>query len=160
MRKTIVEKLKNPVWFSLNETHAHYTIDFDKVKFYHPNICTFGAFLDTDNTFDAMNAYAELTDKFFLVSENKTPLFDESNLLLYKKIEGCQMVLNSMVDYNITEEIIELTEEYIDEIYDLIWLVMPGYYRRRTFDMGKYYGVFSISLVVCVTNCFAKPRFV
>jgi GNAT superfamily N-acetyltransferase len=45
-----------------------------------------------------------------------------------------------------------LGEEYIDEIYDLIWLVMPGYYRKRTFEMGNYYGIFKEGKLVSITG--------
>ena len=27
----------------------------------------------------------------------------------------------------------------MDEIYDLIWLVMPGFYRKRGFKMGQIF---------------------
>ncbi|MEY8861743.1 GNAT family N-acetyltransferase [Tenacibaculum singaporense] len=145
-------KLENPVWHSLRETHEKFAINYDGVKFYNPIVCPFGAFTDVSKTTDALNEYSKLTDKFFLVSENKTPTYDKDKILLYKKIDGCQMILEDLTDFDIIEEIVPLTEEHIDEIYNLVWLVMPGYYRKRTFDMGKYFGIFKDNKLVAVTG--------
>ncbi|MBA6155271.1 GNAT family N-acetyltransferase [Tenacibaculum sp. S7007] len=145
-------KLKNPVWHSLKETHKNFAIQYDEVHFYDPNICPFGAFTNTEKTKDAINEYAKLTDKFFLVSENEIPIYDTSKIILHKKIDGVQMVLQNLQEIDITEEIIPLTENHIDEIYNLVWLVMPGYYKKRTFDMGKYFGIFKNNQLVSITG--------
>jgi GNAT superfamily N-acetyltransferase len=150
--KDIENKLKNPVWYSLKETHKKFTIEYDGVHFYQPDICIFGAFFDESKTAKALNEYAKIADKFFLVSETKTPIIDANYVLLEKKIDGCQMVLENLVDLEITENIVLLTEDYIDEIYDLIWLVMPGFYRKRGFEMGKYFGIFKDNKLVSITG--------
>ncbi|MGB0891072.1 MAG: GNAT family N-acetyltransferase [Flavobacteriaceae bacterium] len=146
------KSLINPTWYSLCETHKKYSIDYEDVKFYNPEICPFGAFTNTSKTKDALNEYAKLTDSFFLVSEDKTPIFDENKVQLIKKMEGVQMVLENPVKIDFTEEIIPLTEDYKDEIYDLIWLVMPGYYKKRSFEMGKYFGIFKNNKLVAITG--------
>ncbi len=148
----IENKLKNPVWFSLQETHHKFITSFEGVHFYNPTICPFGAFEEVKHTKNALNEYAKLTDSFFLVSEKDIPIFDENYVELEKKINGCQMVLNQLQPTSYTEEIIKLTEEHVDEIYDLVWLVMPGYYRKRTFDMGDYYGIFKDGKLVSITG--------
>lgn len=145
-------KLKNPVWHSLNETHEKFVINFDDVQFYDPKVCPFGAFTNTNKTANALNEYAKLTDSFFLVSEDKTPLFDNRFISLDKKIDGCQMVLDKLVDIDFTENIIPLSEKHINEIYNLVWLVMPGYYKKRTFEMGKYFGIFKNNQLVSIAG--------
>jgi GNAT superfamily N-acetyltransferase len=146
------EKLKNPVWYSLNETHKKFLIEFDGVQFYKPEICSFGAFFDETKTAKALNEYSKIADKFFLVSENQVPIIDTDHVVLKKKIDGCQMVLENLIDIEITENIVLLSEKYIDEIYDLIWLVMPGYYQKKGFEMGKYYGIFKDNKLVSITG--------
>jgi len=146
------EKLKNPVWDSLCETHRSFSLSYEDVKFYNPEICPFGAFTDTTKTAKALNEYAKLTDSFFLVSENETPIFDENFVVLDQKIEGCQMVLEKLIEYPITEEIISLTNDHIEEIHNLIWLVMPGYYQKRTFEMGNYFGIFKDKKLVAIAG--------
>jgi GNAT superfamily N-acetyltransferase len=150
--KTLEEKLKNPVWYSLNETHHKYLIPYEGVQFYHPDISIFGAFFDANKTVKALNEYALIADKFFLVSENGIPIIDTNTVILEKKIEGCQMVLEELIEIDITEEIVLLTQAYIDEIYDLIWLVMPGFYKKRGFEMGNYYGIFKDNKLVSITG--------
>lgn len=146
------QQLKNPVWYSLQETHKRYAIEFDGVQFYDPEVSTFGAFFNTEKTANASAKYIEHSDKFFFVSEDQTPIIDPSKAVLEKKIDGCQMVLNTLIDTEITEEIALLDERYIDEIYDLIWLVMPGYYEKRSYELGNYYGIFKNGKLISITG--------
>lgn len=146
------EQLKNPVWYSLNETHKKFAVEFNGVQFYKPEVCTFGSFFDETKTTKASNEYLKTSNDFFFVSENKTPTIDSTKVCLEKKIDGCQMVLNQLTDVLITEKIVLLGKEYIDEIYDLIWLVMPGYYKKRTFEMGKYFGIFKHGKLVSIAG--------
>ncbi len=149
---TLEKKLKNPVWFSLNETHKKFIIEYDSVQFYHPDFCTFGSFTDASKTAKALNEYSKLSKNFFLVSENETPIIDTNRVFLERKIEGCQMVLQNLVDIKITENIIPLTQEHVDEIYELIWLVMPGYYQKKSFDMGEFFGIFKDHKLVSISG--------
>lgn len=144
--------LKNPVWYALGEAHENFTLTYNGVRFYDPEICPFGAFTDSANTAEALTSYAEICESFFLVTEDKTPTFDTNYVVLDHKIEGCQMVLNNLVEVEIKETIVPLTENYIDEIYNLIWLVMPGYYRKKTFNMGNYYGIFKDEKLVSIAG--------
>ena len=149
---SIEKKLKNPVWFSLEETHRAFLIEYDGVRFYHPEICTFGSFTDVTKTAEALNEYSKLSKNFFLVSEKETPLIDSDTVFLKKKIEGCQMVLENLVPIEITETIIPLTQKHIEEIYELIWLVMPGYYQKKSFDMGNFFGIFKDQKLVSISG--------
>ena len=149
---TLEDKLANPVWYSLNETHNKFLITYNGVQFYKPEFCIFGAFFDDTKTAKALNAYSKIAQRFFLVSENKTPIIDDDTIIFEKKIDGCQMVLENFIDIKITEDIILLTEKHIDEVYDLIWLVMPGFYQRRGFEMGKYFGIFKNNKLVAITG--------
>lgn len=146
------EQLKNPVWYSLKETHKKFVIEFNGVQFYNPEVCTFGSFFDETKTTKAANEYVKISDDFFFVSENQTPIIDDAKVFLEKKIDGCQMVLDELTDVETTEDIVLLDEEYKDEIYDLVWLVMPGYYKKRTFEMGKYFGIFKNGKLVSISG--------
>ncbi|WP_299386901.1 GNAT family N-acetyltransferase [uncultured Lacinutrix sp.] len=150
--KDLEHQLKNPVWHSLKETHKKFMIEFNRVSFYNPDVCTFAAFCDETKTAKAANEYVKSSDDFFFVSENQTPIVDGVNVVLEKKTDGCQMVLNKLVDIKITEDIVLLDETFIDEIYNLVWLVMPGYYKKRTFEMGNYYGIFKDGRLVSIAG--------
>ena len=149
---TLEEKLKNPVWHSLNETHRRFLVQFNGVKFYNPEVLTFGAFYDTSKTEKATVELVKSCNKFFFVSEDQDPIIDGINVVLEKKIDGCQMVLEKLVDIEITENIVLLTAEYIDEIHKLIWLVMPGFYQKRSFELGNFYGIFKNNKLISITG--------
>ncbi|MEE9407975.1 MAG: GNAT family N-acetyltransferase [Polaribacter sp.] len=150
--KDLQEKLKNPVWHSLQEAHKKFLIEYDGVKFYNPEINNFGAFYNPDKTKNASNEYSKKVEKFFFVSEDKTPIIDSNTIILEKKINGCQMVLENLIDVKITEKIILLTKDHIDEVYDLIWLVMPGFYQKRGFEMGKFFGIFKEKKLIAISG--------
>lgn len=149
---TLEEKLKNPVWHSLNETHKNFAVEFDGVQFYDSKILTFGAFIHPTKTEKALNQFVKSANTFFLVSEHIDPIIDTSKVILEKKIDGCQMVLDTLINIEITENIILLTEDYLDEIYNLIWLVMPGFYQKRSFELGDFYGIFKNNKLVAITG--------
>lgn len=146
------QQLKNPVWYSLEETHKKFVVEFNGVKFYAPEICTFGSFFDETKTAKASNEYLKTSDDFFFVSEHQTPLIDDTKVFLEKKVNGCQMVLNKLPAIDITEKIVLLDKTFMDEIYDLVWLVMPGYYQRRSLEMGKFYGIFKNGKLVSIAG--------
>ena len=150
--KDLEHQLKNPVWYSLKETHKKFVVEFNDVQFYNPEICNFAAFFDETKTAEASNDYLKISDEFFFVSEDQTPIIDDTKVFLAKKTNGCQMVLNKLADVEIDENIVLLDATYIDEIYDLIWLVMPGYYKKRTFEMGKYFGIFKNGKLVSIAG--------
>ena len=149
---SLEDKLKNPVWYSLKETHKKFLIEYNNVLFYNPKICNFGAFFDESYTKEGLNEYSKLINNFFYVSENQNPIVDETNIYLEKKINGCQMVLDKLIEPDITEKIIPLTEKHIDEVYNLIWLVMPGFFQKRGFDMGKFFGIFKDGKLVSISG--------
>ena len=150
--KGLEEKLQNPVWHSLNETHTKFLMEYDGVQFYHPDICVFGAFYDPKKTTKALNEYSKIAERFFLVSENEMPIIDRNYVILEKKFSGCQMVLDHFVDIKITENIVVLTKDYKNEIYDLICLVMPGFYQKGGFEMGQFFGIFRDTKLVAVSG--------
>ena len=149
---TLPQQLKNPVWHSLLETHQKFAVTYDGVQFYDPAVCTFGAFFEEAKTANASKEYVKTTKDFFFVTENQTPQIDETVITLDRKIDGCQMVLRALSDVQTTEDIVLLNETYIDEIYELVWLVMPGFYQKRSFEMGNYYGIFRNSTLVAIAG--------
>ncbi|MHB0754135.1 GNAT family N-acetyltransferase [Polaribacter sp. M15] len=149
---TLKDKLKNPVWYSLKETHKKFSVNFDSVKFYNSEILSFGAFIDRSKTEVATNDFVENAANFFFVSEDKTPILKSSKVVLKQKIEGCQMVLDRSIATPISDEIILLTENYLDDIYNLIRMVMPGYYQKKSFKLGNFYGIFKDNQLVAITG--------
>jgi hypothetical protein len=53
-----IEKLDNPVWHSLSESHHSFAIDYNTVKFYQPDYCPFGGFTTLGTTSAAIADYS------------------------------------------------------------------------------------------------------
>ncbi len=142
-------KLDNPVWHSLVETHQHFSIDFDTLKFYNPDHCPFGAFEKPENIAGDIDEYAKLTDNFFIIGSE--PHLSEK-LKLKQELVCIQMVINNKIDIEIKESIVQLTNEHADILYQLVDLVQPGYFKRKTNLLGDYFGIFKNDELVAVTG--------
>ena len=141
------KKLDNPVWFSLSETHQSFAVDYGSVKFYHPEYCPFGGFEKCDAI--SIDEYSEMVDSFFIVGEKP----ELSNLLkLNKELVCLQMIVCNPIDIAINDPIVKLTDEHIDALYELVNLVQPGYFKKKTALLGNYYGIFKNEELVSVTG--------
>jgi predicted GNAT family acetyltransferase len=60
--------------------------------------------------------------------------------------------LEMPVSIPMKEKIIQLSAENADEVYDLVSLVQPGYFQRKTFMLGNYYGIFKERRLVALTG--------
>ncbi|SHM26325.1 GNAT family N-acetyltransferase [Flavobacterium xinjiangense] len=144
-----IEKLDNPVWHSLSESHHSFAIDYNTVKFYQPDYCPFGGFTALGTTSAAIADYSKLVDNFFIVGEK--PLLPNS-LKLNKELVCLQMVATGKIDMEIKEEIVELGPEHHEELYELVRLVQPGYFKKKTPLLGRYYGIFKNNKLIAVTG--------
>ncbi|MEO6001032.1 MAG: GNAT family N-acetyltransferase [Chitinophagaceae bacterium] len=143
------EKLDNPVWHSLTETHKDVAIHYDKVKFYHPDYCPFGGILDIDKILEGVNKYSELTDNFYVVGNRPT---SGNHLQLKKELVCNQMLLDLPINIEINEKIIELQTNQHDDLFKLVNLVQPGYFRNKTARLGHYYGIYKNEELIAVTG--------
>ena len=96
-----------------------------------------------------MDAYAKLIDNFFIVGDK--PDFPKK-LLLIKELVCLQMIVERKIDVEIREEIIKLGDAYHKELFDLVNLVQPGYFKSKTMLLGDYYGIFKKGMLVSVAG--------
>lgn len=149
MEITEEHKLDNPVWNSLSESHQEFAVDYDGVKFYNPDYCPFGGFVNPENTVEASNQYASLTQNFFIVGEKpEVP----NSLEIVKELVCLQMVIHEKIQIAINTEIIKLTERHNQELCDLVNLVQPGYFKPKTPSLGNYYGIFKDKKLITITG--------
>jgi ribosomal protein S18 acetylase RimI-like enzyme len=143
-------KLDNPVWHSLSETHQEFSVNYNTIKFYHPDYCPFGGFETTENISKFIDEYSALTDNFFVVG--KKPQLS-NQLDLKKELVCLQMITNNRIDVEIKEDIIALTtSEHIDALFELVNLVQPGYFKKKTALLGNYFGIFKNNKLIAVTG--------
>lgn len=148
--KSIEEnKLDNPVWNSLSETHKAFAIDYDGTKFYNPDYCPFGGFTELESTSDATNQYASLAEIFFIVGEKPEIA---SALKITKELVCLQMIIDKKIDLPIEEEIVKLTEKHNEVLCDLVNLVQPGYFKSKTPSLGDYFGIFRDNQLITIAG--------
>ncbi|ETN93952.1 GNAT family N-acetyltransferase [Zhouia amylolytica] len=144
------KKLDNPVWYSLNEEHGEFSVVYNQIRFYHPEYCPFGGFIEEDNTSIGINKYALLTDHFYVVGDK--PSFT-SKIQLKNELVCNQMLLKEPLDFESTECITVLkTINQKQDLFNLVNLVQPGYFKSKTSDLGNYYGIYKDNKLIAVTG--------
>lgn len=142
-------KLDNPVWFSLCESHQIFAVNYDHVKFYQPDYCPFGGFTTTRGISKHIEEYATLVDNFFIVG-NKPKL--SNHALLKKELVCLQMIIKNGIDLEIKENITALTNEHSAALFELVNAVQPGYFKNKTALLGDYYGIFKNDELIAVAG--------
>jgi len=62
------------------------------------------------------------------------------------------MIINNTIEIEIKEPIIQLTNQHEDVLYQLVDLVQPGYFKRKTNLLGDYFGIFKNDELIAVTG--------
>jgi predicted GNAT family acetyltransferase len=62
------------------------------------------------------------------------------------------MMLNYKADADIKEDIIKLEATDVHKLEQLVNLVQPGYFRRKTSLLGDYFGIFKNKELIAVTG--------
>ena len=141
--------LNNPVLHSLKQTHHPYAIAAPNIAFYHPDYCPFGGFDSEEGIEASIDQYAQLTPSFYIVGER--PKFSLS-LRLEKELVCHQMVLEHKIELIDPDSIVALVPEHKEELFNLVNLVQPGYFKKKTSDLGAYFGIFKNGALVAVTG--------
>ena len=145
-----IDKLDNPTWYSLCEDHKKFAINYRGVKFYDPDYCPFGAFIDIEGTKGSIDLYASIANNFFVVGDK--PEYSD-NVKLKGELLCNQMILNKQTGIEINSRIIKLsTEVQIADLQNLVNLVQPGYFKRKTQNLGCYYGIYKDDKLIAVTG--------
>jgi ribosomal protein S18 acetylase RimI-like enzyme len=145
----MIKKLDNPVWHSLSETHKNFSIVYNNLKFYAPDYCTFGGFNNGNDISGEIDEYSKLIDSFFIVGEK--PGFSE-RIVLESELVCLQMIIEGFVDVKFKDPIIKLNGKFEESLFDLVNLVQPGYFKKKTVIMGDYYGILKDDELVAATG--------
>lgn len=142
-------KLDNPVWYSLSETHHKFALGNESIQFYHPDYCPFGGLINSANTASTIDDYSRMCEHFFVVG--KMPVLPKS-LRLLKELVCCQMILGDMIEMNTNDEIVPLEPKHSNDLFELVNRVQPGYFREKTHCMGNYFGIFKRDKLISVSG--------
>src|SRR5438552_756124 len=145
----MIKKLDNPVWHSLSETHKNFSIVYNNLKFYAPDYCPFGGFENGKDISGEIDKYSKLIDSFFIVGEK--PGFSEK-IILKSELVCLQMIMKSFVEVEFKDPIIKLNGKFEEPLFDLVNLVQPGYFKKKTVMIGNYYGILKDDELGAVTG--------
>src|SRR5262249_6976222 len=98
---------------------------------------------------DPIKKYSGLTNNFFIVGE-KPPIPD--NLIIKNELVCLQMIMQERIEIKQTANIIKLENKHRDVLYELVNLVQPGYFKKNTFLLGDYFGIFDNEELIAVTG--------
>jgi ribosomal protein S18 acetylase RimI-like enzyme len=142
-------KLDNPVWYSLQETHKMFLVQMENISFYHPDLCSFGGFINEEHIANEIDKYAKLSSDFYVVGQK--PKYNNS-VRLNKELVCNQMILETPIHSGDDEEIVKLERENKDDLLYLVNLVQPGYFKKRTLELGSYFGIYNDAKLIAVTG--------
>jgi ribosomal protein S18 acetylase RimI-like enzyme len=143
------QKLDNPVWYSLAESHKKLAIVYNKMHFYHPDYCSFGAFNETQDHGEDLVCYAKLVPSFFIFGAKPTI---PQSLQIKDELLCFQMIIRNKIAITYSDEIIKLDARHREALLGLVKIVYPEYFKLRSADLGNYYGIFKDNQLVSITG--------
>ena len=141
----------NPVWHALQTRHRHFAECAGDACRYPSDVAPFGAVAEpTAGGLLELHSLLSPGESVWLVGESypRVPQlsFDESLECLQMALPGKVAVPDSAI------EIVPLTSANAGEMVALTDLAFPGFFRRRTCEMGSYYGVRSEDELIAMSG--------
>lgn len=141
MPRMTLDALNNPIWSALTSAQSHLAIGGPHAKRYPAEVAPFIAVAEPSDT--AAQALAELVAPGEIVNiVSVTPKL-ESGWELLATGNIVQMVWRDDAPSPAVDstDIVTLGDDDIPDMLALTALVFPGYFRRRTPEMGEYFGI-------------------
>jgi ribosomal protein S18 acetylase RimI-like enzyme len=135
------QPLDNPVWAALTSAHARFARRAGQIARYPAQVAPFVA----AGSVDAENAGADLAD---IVDAGETMLFVGPAPSLRRGwqvdpvVHIAQMVCSRQLTPVDGPPLVELRDEHAVDVLDLTARVYPHYFRPRTTDLGRYFGIY------------------
>jgi ribosomal protein S18 acetylase RimI-like enzyme len=144
-----MDKLDNPAWNALNESHRDFARGDERIKLYEPAFAPFGGIRGGIDSNEVFSGYVPENDFCYLIGV--LPALPPE-YALEKQLVCLQMVCPERIDMEILEHIRVLGDEQAAELTNLINLVQPGYFREKTRLMGDYFGIYKDNLLIAVAG--------
>jgi predicted GNAT family acetyltransferase len=130
----------NPAWHSLKTKHRHLAASAGDACRYFADVAPFVAVASPSSlALEQLHSLLTPGEFAWLVGNSYPPV---PELSFDKTLECLQMVLpEEVTPPDPTIEIVNLSDENAAEMVALTDLAFPGFFRKRTCEMGSYYGV-------------------
>ncbi len=134
------DDLDNPFWTALRSRHAAIARVVGDVACYPSSFAPFLGVADTDVRVDeAFEALVAPGESVYLLGV--APMAPDGwSLQAFRPL--AQMVCTAPIDANDGPEIVRLGEAQRTDVLALTALVYPHYFRERTMDLGRYFGMY------------------
>jgi len=135
--------LDNPFWHALRTDHARFARGGPAVLAYPPEVAPFAAVEKDGQVLSARDVGDALGDAEVAYFVHRVPAFDGS-VSSEPRPSIVEMVWRPqrLEPVDLAGGRIEpLGSEWVDGMVDLTSRVFPGYFRRRTPEMGRYFGI-------------------
>lgn len=133
-------ELDNPFWSSLQSRHRHIALLAGEVARFPPEFAPFLGVANAD--VDAAEVIASLlgpTESVYLLGV-VPGLNTDWRMEAFKPL--AQMVCDAPLEIIDGPEIIPLGDEHRADVLELTSRIYPHYFRQRTMDMGRYFGIY------------------
>jgi ribosomal protein S18 acetylase RimI-like enzyme len=133
-------ELDNPIWSSLRSNHRDLALCTGDAARYPPSVAPFLAVAGADA--DVAEAVASLLapDETVYLLGVAPRLPGGWSLHAYARL--AQMTCKATIAVADGPEMIELSEAHRADVLELTALVYPHYFRQRTMEMGRYFGIY------------------
>jgi ribosomal protein S18 acetylase RimI-like enzyme len=133
-------ELDNPFWSSLRTRHRHFAHSAGVAARYPADVAPFLGVADTDvDVGAALETLVPANDTVLLLGV--APRVPEG-WQLDAFADLAQMVCPGPIDVIDGPDVIELTDAHRADALALTALVYPHYFRPRTMELGRYYGIY------------------
>jgi ribosomal protein S18 acetylase RimI-like enzyme len=136
----MVHPLDNPIWSSLTTKHARLAVTKELAARYPAQIAPFAGVSTPDApALSQLESLVNGGESVYLVGV--APEFG-AGWRVEAKLEIPQLVCTSPTVVRPGPEPVVLTEANRSDMLALTALVFPGFFRARTIEMGRYYGIY------------------
>jgi len=151
MQADIFQKLDNPAWYALAETHQPFAVGNHNLKRYRKDIVSFIAYDHAEeNALSELDRLTDADETFFIIGNlpNLPP-----NYIIETRLSCDQMICLALANLPPFTAVIEQLEQNDEQqMLVLINLVQPGYFLPGTRLIGDYYGIRQNGALVAVTG--------
>ncbi len=130
----------SPVWTALHTKHRHFAVSMGDACRYPADVAPFAAVgAPTTDALLQLHSLLVRGESVWIVGESYP---NPPELLFEESLECIQMVLPAeIIPPAMTVDIVPLSDDNAPEMVALTTLAFPGFFRRRTCEMGTYYGI-------------------
>lgn len=141
--------LDNPAWHALHESHRAYARGDEQIRLYLPEFAPFGGIHPEADCSTFHDLFVPDNDFIYLIGEIPDL---PAGYVLEKQLVCLQMICPEPIHTVASENIQLLTQDQAADLAALVNLVQPGYFRKKTGQMGHYYGIYLSGLLAAVTG--------